>query len=375
MIKCPECGHSVSSNAPTCPGCGIRIAGNIMKCPECGEIIIKGQELCPHCHYTLDANASQTTGAAIPPETPGITGAKVEPNMPPQKKKSNVWVWVVVILAIFIVGCCVFYYVNKNNASAQEESAYEQLEGVTDTTAYNEFLSEYPDSRYREDVEGRLKKLVAEINDWNEIANSCSSADFVSFLANHPNTVHQKECEDKIDSLDWIAATTANTPDAFKAYLSKHPNGKYVADATTQQQEIAKTAITPEDKSLIRNVFSTYFSSLSNQDESGVCSVLAPILDNFLNKHSATKNDVLAYMRHIVSGDATTTFTINNDYRITKKSLPDGEFQYNVTFSVDQNQTKEGKSTLTTYTITGSVTTDGKISILNMRQVSKPAAE
>ena len=44
LIKCPECGESVSDKAPNCPHCGLAIAGNIIPCPECGAVVPKGTE-------------------------------------------------------------------------------------------------------------------------------------------------------------------------------------------------------------------------------------------------------------------------------------------------------------------------------------------
>ena len=34
LIKCEECGESISSSAKVCPHCGIKI--NLQTCPECG---------------------------------------------------------------------------------------------------------------------------------------------------------------------------------------------------------------------------------------------------------------------------------------------------------------------------------------------------
>ena len=34
LIKCEECGESISSSAKVCPHCGVKI--NLQTCPECG---------------------------------------------------------------------------------------------------------------------------------------------------------------------------------------------------------------------------------------------------------------------------------------------------------------------------------------------------
>jgi hypothetical protein len=53
IIKCPECGQSVSELAANCPGCGCPINGNIDHCPECGAVVLKTYEECPVCHCPI----------------------------------------------------------------------------------------------------------------------------------------------------------------------------------------------------------------------------------------------------------------------------------------------------------------------------------
>jgi tetratricopeptide (TPR) repeat protein len=53
IIKCPECGQSVSELAANCPGCGCPISGNVAHCPECGAIVLKSYAECPNCHYPI----------------------------------------------------------------------------------------------------------------------------------------------------------------------------------------------------------------------------------------------------------------------------------------------------------------------------------
>ncbi len=44
LIKCPECGNQVSSNAAACPRCGQPfkpVNNDIVKCPRCGSTNVK----------------------------------------------------------------------------------------------------------------------------------------------------------------------------------------------------------------------------------------------------------------------------------------------------------------------------------------------
>lgn len=58
LIKCPECGRTVSDLAPTCPGCGCPIEGNIAVCPACGTVNLKRNERCSACGADMKGGAS-----------------------------------------------------------------------------------------------------------------------------------------------------------------------------------------------------------------------------------------------------------------------------------------------------------------------------
>ena len=78
LIKCPECGESVSDKAPNCPHCGLAIAGNIIPCPECGAVVPKGTETCPKCAFPLQEVKEQVKNveASPAPQKPAIKASE-----------------------------------------------------------------------------------------------------------------------------------------------------------------------------------------------------------------------------------------------------------------------------------------------------------
>ena len=56
MIKCPECGHDVSTHAPSCPNCGCRIEHNLELCSFCGSYNIKQYKTCIKCGRSLNGD-------------------------------------------------------------------------------------------------------------------------------------------------------------------------------------------------------------------------------------------------------------------------------------------------------------------------------
>ena len=92
IIKCPECGHSVSDQAPTCPSCGVEIAGKITKCPQCGNVYFSSNQQCPFCK----------TSTGITPQPSAPTQASQPAAKPSGKKGKGVWI-AAAIIAIIVV--------------------------------------------------------------------------------------------------------------------------------------------------------------------------------------------------------------------------------------------------------------------------------
>ncbi len=73
LIKCSECGESISSTAKTCPHCGYK--NELKACPECGEKLKGDESTCPGCGFPL---TKKKTNNVITENLDKITGAKSE---------------------------------------------------------------------------------------------------------------------------------------------------------------------------------------------------------------------------------------------------------------------------------------------------------
>lgn len=71
LIKCKECGESISSSAKTCPHCGYK--NEISICPECGKKVKETDINCPECGFPLQKKKTQNI---INENLDKITGAK-----------------------------------------------------------------------------------------------------------------------------------------------------------------------------------------------------------------------------------------------------------------------------------------------------------
>lgn len=55
LIKCPECGNEISTNAKACPHCG----SEIVICPECNAVYAGKVQICANCGYKFAKTEEQ----------------------------------------------------------------------------------------------------------------------------------------------------------------------------------------------------------------------------------------------------------------------------------------------------------------------------
>ena len=227
IIKCPECGHEVSDAADRCPNCGVSIAGNIKTCPDCGRVVLKNAEKCPSCGAKLEC-FRETSAESLGIGNRQKSYKNIDPYAPGagEKKKGNKGVIVGIIVAVVVIALGVVAYtlVQKSQKAQNEQDAYEEVIASNDTALYSQYLRDFPDGKHSEEVEAKLKELVAEINDWNDACVNNIKSGFITFLSNHPNSSFEQACKDKIDSLDYVDALSANTVDALQMYVNSHPD-------------------------------------------------------------------------------------------------------------------------------------------------------
>ncbi len=376
IIKCPECGHTVSDNAQFCPGCGIKIAHNLKKCPDCDEILLSSVTTCPKCGHQFlqpeEQASNQTTPDVGTPEEE-ILSYTTPQNNPPKKKRTTLYV-ILAVVGIIVIGLGVFAYFTWHEHSAENEieQAYEALQNSTNPDDFQAFLDTYPNSKYQKDVETTMNKLKAESDAWTSICLSGSKNDFIQFMNRFPGSRFEANCQQKIDSLDWIDAKSINTPDAIQRYIDEHPDGLYADDARNMAQSMAQLTVQPEERTMIAALCNTFFTALGANDQEGVCSVITPEMKAFLSTANATKADVITAMEAMHPATILSiNFLVNNDYVITKQMGEDNQVSYNVAYSVDQHieRTDEGK-TFASYKVIMEINPQMKINSVQIKEIS-----
>lgn len=384
IIKCPECGHQVSDQAKTCPSCGIDIAGKITRCPDCGEVIFKEQAACPFCHRTINGSIPSTP--SFPPIQPLVSQnteadepqadeerPKATVNGPRRRPKAGYIALVVAfVIALIVVFLGIYFYRSVERENTQK--AYNNAVSSDQPAVLQNFLDMYPEApiAMRDSVKAHLEELKKIDLAWANAVASGSKAELEKYVKLHPQNMHNVEALLKIDSIDWETAQSANTMEAMKLYLEQHEDGQHYDEARSLYERLEAQRITAEDQKLAAQILTTFFTALSNRDEVALTTTLAPVLSSFLHRENATKSDVIKYMNSLYEDDVTAiAFTPNNDWQLEKKENADGLFSFSVDFSADERieRTDQEKERFATFKVNAQISTEGKISALNMKRL------
>ena len=124
---------------------------------------------------------------------------------------------------------------------------------------------------------------------------------------------------------------------------------------------------------MVSRVFHNFFVSINSKNEGGLTSSVAEVMSNFLGRENASKGDVIDYMnRSYKDGVSAIVWRLKNDYRITKREVGDGKYEYSVKFTADQDvMHNESASEKNSYNITARVNPDGLISEMNMSKFTR----
>lgn len=371
IIKCPECGHQVSDQAKTCPSCGIEIAGKITKCPECGDVVFNDSDECPNCHHPL--NIPEVKPQPVTPR-PEVTAEQETSPAKGGMKRTYVVLIVSFVVALLAVFVSLYFY--KTTQDKNEMDAYENAMASSEPAVLQNFLDVYTEApqEHRDSIMAHLEQLRKVDTEWDNAVRSGSKTALERYIQLHPGSIHVTEARLKIDSLDWLAATAADTPEAYQAYIDGHlDNGLHLDEARIMFEKSDARRVTDDDRQMISSLFGNYFTALANNEEASLTETLSGVLGSFLHKENATKTDVMTYMKKLHAPDDITgmTFSLNNDWKIEKTDVGDGRYKYTVTFSVDHRITRNdtSKETFSTYNVVAGVSPEHKICDLNMKKI------
>ena len=136
--------------------------------------------------------------------------------------------------------------------------AYAALASTSDPSRLREFISKYPNSKYRTEITARLQEL-----DWNNVKKA-DLTELDSFLQNYPQSPHTGEARQLVAQLqkeqgEAIAAVGSQDIATMQAYLAHYPQSQFA--------DQVRTALTPLlDKQAVLKVLHNYQESYNRQD-------------------------------------------------------------------------------------------------------------
>lgn len=392
IIKCPECGHQISDKAPVCPSCGVEIAGKIIKCPYCGEIYFKSEIVCPHCHKAIDDNAersenpqhkhtdkavedissnniitvSNANNTALTETTKGNGGN----NDDIDKKNNRATIIASVIIALIVLGTCLYFYKNAETDKEQEE--YEFAMRSDDPTVLQTYLNNFKSApkEHIDSITAHLERLYKQDQDWTNAVISGSKIALTDYLNTHPDSPYRQEALEKIDSIDWAQSVKLNTADAYQMYVDAHSDGAHYEEAMIALKKIKSSEVSADERLTISGIFHDFFVCINSKDENNLTANVSEYI-NFLGKQNATKNDIVSFMHKLYKADvANMVWSIPGSYDIQKKEIGDEQYEYDTTFMANQKVRKtDGTEVVDTYRINAKVDPDGKITELAMTRI------
>lgn len=388
----------MSEKAPTCPSCGVEIAGKITRCKNCGEIYFIEDGICPACHtpYTsnnanpyrnrqltgtedtiqqpapkVEENAGKTQKPADASNNAGNRQPTTGAGQPKQKGKGYATIIVAFIFATIVCGA-LFYFYNRAQSDKETED-YEFAMRSTDPDVLQQYLLRYADApaAHRDSIQSHLLLIQKADEEWHNAVFSNSRSALQQYIDKNPQSIHCREALNKIDSLDWVNASRSDSQQLIEEYIKMHADGKYIDDANELLAKIKRGTVQPDEKSAVTSLFRQFFQSINARNESSLLSTVGFVLESFLGKQDATQSDVLQFMHKIYKDDISNlNWRIDNSsFKIDKREVAEGEYEYTVTFSVNKETDRSGNVTTENYRVNGMVSSEGKISKFSLTKI------
>ena len=375
IIKCPECGHQISDKAPTCPSCGIEIADKVTRCPECGETFFRDEIVCPNCHHPASSTPVAAPATAVPVRDSEPTPRQGTPEKPATtpKKKRNIWIPLLVSFFIALLFCGICFYMYQNAQDNKEQQEYEFAIKSEEPLVLQSYLDTYKDApkEHIDAINKHFQEIKQRDHDWRDACISNSKSMLQDYLKKYPNSTHRAEAVQIIDSLDWAQASSLNTVEAYNAYLNEHDPSDHYEEAKDRIKKLKTQTVTDEERSMVAQLFRRFFISINERDEQTLTSSVAEGL-TLLGKQQASKNDVILMMNKMYKEDVEKIiWRINKDYNISKREIGDGQYEYAVTFTANEEvqKTDSEQRVNTQYRIQSRVNPEGCISELQLAKV------
>lgn len=317
-------------------------------CPKCSKEISGEVSFCPHCGCPVGQDEQNDTAKEdkLNEEIEKKIAAAVEQRMKEEKKRRSrsMKVTTVIIAVILVIGAAVGALIYNFSGDSEEENEAEawaqverfQNEGKTDSLeiALEHYMSDYSDGKHFSMAVQLNERFSQEKTDWGTAQSTKSIESVNAFLDKHPNGLFHEAAMDMLDSLTYDDACDKNSTEAYDAYLTQFPNGKYADEVRRLTSELQSSAITANEELDVIDIITRHFQALATNNKGVIAATLASKINSYIGKADAQEEDVLAYAEKLNEPGKTKSFSVK-DPVVTKINVS-GKPIYNVKFTLEE---------------------------------------
>lgn len=428
LIKCPECGHDVSSEATHCPNCGHPIARKeedgqkaevntelqselntrytkvlkdlnakrfksafaeidalIKEYPnshtftelreqvvrEFVKSCVEDSDICLKDKNYKDAKAIARLGLQHDPSNPYLLNVINKVRKRKARKRNF---FLILLLLLAAAGAYAYWTLKVPNYNSQkEEEAWNLVMKYRNNfdadrleDALDDYIADFSSGLHSAEAKSMYENLIREKAAWSAAVRQNKAQAMHDFMDMFSNGFYHKTAYTKLDSLSFYEAKNKNTKEAIDYYIDTFSDGKYVDEAMAISEKLNNGNLTNQERENVKAVLDNHFQALADNDEGLLRSTIGDIVNSYLGKTDLTPEDMVDYMNNLYdeSGGDGGFYTVHN-VDIKKFDDPGAPMIYNVQFNLTHTVVSmEGDEIRKDYA--GTATVDEKKHILSL---------
>ena len=107
-----------------------------------------------------------------------------------------------------------------------EEKDWQDARMKRSAEGYEQFLEQYPESRFAADARQALENLR-----FKQVQKENTLDAFNGFLELHPDGEHAEEARKTVETLRWVQAQRQNSRESYERYIEAYPEGRFAEEA------------------------------------------------------------------------------------------------------------------------------------------------
>jgi len=322
-----------------CPLCGNLMDGDESVCPECNRSAHDRDSI----HFLAEENIGddpessdeEVVNSDKSEENKQITSSysvdkQLQEGKKKPKKKLFLFLFTILILCLALGGSIFWLHKEqKEKDDAELRFWYLCIEKNT-PQVYSNYLEVYPKGKFVQDAQEKIGELRnAEYNEWEKLKKSSDLNDYYTFLSAYPQTPFKGQIQTIMDSLSWRIASKENTADSYLAYIQNadlnNITGYYKDVARTKYDYLSKIKkLEGEALDSVKQTLTVYFNALSDSQFKKIPDLFrSPDVKSFYGAKNLSPAMIVKSIQNDISKDKIKKQTYEPDFS-SIKVLRDG---------------------------------------------------